>query len=81
MVLILRWPENYGKTSDGVLNSVSSSLSTATKAVKSDRRVALLAAVSALFEGATKLSVPATYDAAAGTGAARGLPPAPTEPS
>ena len=53
LVLILRWPENYGKKSDGVLNSVSSSLSTATKAVKSDRRVALLAAVSALFEGAT----------------------------
>ena len=53
LVLILRWPENYGKTSDGVLNSVSSSLSTATKAVKTDRRVALLAAVSALFEGAT----------------------------
>ena len=51
LVLILRWPENYGKQSAGVLNSVSSSLSTATKAVKTDRRVALLAAVSALFRG------------------------------
>ena len=52
--LILRWPENHGTTSDdGVLRSVSASLATASQVVKSNRRVALLAAVSALFEGAT----------------------------
>ena len=54
---VLRWPENYGAAGDAksssVAASVSSSLATASAAIRKDKRVALLAAVSALFEGAT----------------------------
>ena len=54
---VLRWPENYGAAGDappaGVASSVATSLRTASDAIAGDKRVALLAAVSALFEGAT----------------------------
>eukprot|EP00629_Pelagomonadales_sp_RCC1024_P015224 CAMPEP_0119268788 /NCGR_PEP_ID=MMETSP1329-20130426/6451_1 /TAXON_ID=114041 /ORGANISM="Genus nov. species nov., Strain RCC1024" /LENGTH=353 /DNA_ID=CAMNT_0007268771 /DNA_START=128 /DNA_END=1185 /DNA_ORIENTATION=+ len=56
LLLVLRWPENYGSApsqKESVLGSVTGSLSQAVKAFRADSRVALLAAVSALFEGAT----------------------------
>ncbi|KAJ1449697.1 hypothetical protein M885DRAFT_622331 [Pelagophyceae sp. CCMP2097] len=53
--LVMRWPENYGdETAEGgVAEAVATSFRSAAKAVFADRRLALLALVTALFEGAT----------------------------
>ena len=58
--LVARWPENYGDAgaAEGgdestILATVAKSFATAKGAILGDRRVALLAAVSALCEGAT----------------------------
>ena len=73
LALVLRWPENYGAddVGAGVVASVGASLRTAAAAIAGDRRVALLAAVSALFEGATFtfvfMWVPALIDARDGS--------------
>ena len=56
LALVLRWPENYGADDaehGNVASRVASSLSMASRTIMGNRRVALLTAVSALFEGAT----------------------------
>lgn len=57
LLFVARWPENYGgDSSQSEKNEGSAlikSLQDASKAIRQDKRIALLACVSALFEGAT----------------------------
>lgn len=55
LLLVARWPENYGGSSDDAagLAVVAQSFRKAGRVIATDSRVALLACVAALFEGAT----------------------------